>query len=446
MMNRFNQVLTLFVLTSFAPADAQQAKVQPLLQKLEYRIGSWEADIELRGFKVGTLKQTWSWAAGGNLLVSRWTTVLPQLSGFEEDGFAITRVEDDKLVMESFLKLRAQDGVNHDKVTLEVDNSTVKWKMDGSFADVGIESHDTSGITSLVTKRGEAVQSRIVNWRRVDAELEQKPDSESDPAVETSSWEKHNVSRGIAYVQRESGPLTLDAFIPKSDGPHPAILTFQGGAKWSVPGKSDAFPIAIAKHLNIAIFSLNFRLAPKHKFPAQLEDCHEAIRWIHTNAKKYNVDRTRIAAYGYSAPGHLTSLMAVDGIPLDDDTKRYRLCAAVVGAAPSDLTLLDLEDMQVAYLIGGSRKELPNAYRAASPLTRVSSKSCPIFLYHGESDGIIPISQSEMLSTALKEAGVPHEFYVIPDGRHISAFDAVATQKACNFLRNHFFTSQGSNE
>ena len=60
-------------------------------------------------------------------------------------------------------------------------------------------------------------------------------------------------------------------------------------------------------------FAIDYRLAPKHKSPAQIDDCRDAVRWIRQHASRYKTDPGRIGAIGYSAGGHLVAMLGVSG-------------------------------------------------------------------------------------------------------------------------------------
>ena len=65
-----------------------------------------------------------------------------------------------------------------------------------------------------------------------------------------------------------------------------------------------------------AAFAVNYRLAPAHRFPAQIEDCRSAVRWMLANAKRFKVDADRLGAIGYSAGGQLVALLGAQGVDL----------------------------------------------------------------------------------------------------------------------------------
>src|SRR5579871_6755464 len=112
----------------------------------------------------------------------------------------------------------------------------------------------------------------------------------------------------IEYARASGESLKLDASIPDGPGPFPAAILVHGGG-W-VAGDKEQYIIYIFDPLSragFAWFSINYRLAPKHKFPAAMEDTEAAIRFVKANAKKYKVDTSRIALIGESAGGHIVS-------------------------------------------------------------------------------------------------------------------------------------------
>ena len=117
-------------------------------------------------------------------------------------------------------------------------------------------------------------------------------------------------TRDIVYKEIDGKKLKLNVFVPKGDGPFPAVLVVHGGA-WRAGSRTQLtmYAKSLARR-GFSCFAINYRLAPKHKSPAQIEDCRDAVRWIRRNAADYRTDPGRIGAIGYSAGGHLVSLLA----------------------------------------------------------------------------------------------------------------------------------------
>jgi acetyl esterase/lipase len=185
--------------------------------------------------------------------------------------------------------------------------------------------------------------------------------------------------------------------------------------------------------------SISYRLAPDYKYPAQLHDCKEAVRWMRRNAQQLDIDPDRIGAFGYSSGGHLVSLLATtgpeDGLEGADSVDLdSRVQAAVVGAAPTDLRKFTYNWTFYRFL-GGSKEQIPEVYDAASPITFVSEDDPPMFLYHGRTDWIVDVDQSRAMATALDRAGVPAEYFEVETGHFTTfAFDDEPVQRAIHFL------------
>ena len=178
---------------------------------------------------------------------------------------------------------------------------------------------------------------------------------------------------------------------------------------------------------------INYRLAPKHKHPAQIDDCFEALRWLSEHAEECGVDTDRLGVFGYSAGGHLAALLATDPRPA-----MPRIKACVAGGAPCDLTMIPLDSRLLAGFLGGRRQELPEVYAKASPIEHVSEDDPPILLFHGEADQLVPIEYSERMRQRLVDANVTHEFMPLAKKSHLMAFvDRSAIERSIAFFDRH---------
>lgn len=246
------------------------------------------------------------------------------------------------------------------------------------------------------------------------------------------------------YVERESGPLQADVYIPQGDGPFPGMIVVHGGA-WATGTKQQLAGIAqgLAKQ-GYTTAAISYRLAPQDKFPAQVYDCQAAVRWLRENAAKFKLDPERVGGYGYSAGGHLVAMLGT----LDDDdfqepglTKdapSARLQVVVAGGAPCDFRLMPADNERLSYWLGGTRNDQPDAYRDASPANYISADDPPMFFFHGEEDDIVPIRSPRGMADLLKEAGVSVEFHAIPKAGHMGAIvDREAMLAALAFVNRN---------
>jgi len=175
----------------------------------------------------------------------------------------------------------------------------------------------------------------------------------------------------------------------------------------------------------------SYRFAPKFAHPAQLDDLRRALRWMRVNAERFKIDGKRIAAFGYSAGGHLAALLGtVAG--------RDELAAVVAGGAPTDLREFPESEM-IATFLGTTFAEGAHVYRDASPIVQVSPDDPPMFLYHGERDWTVPVEQAVKMQAALESAGVPNELYLVRWLGHVAVFffNDASVEAAIDFLDRH---------
>lgn len=241
----------------------------------------------------------------------------------------------------------------------------------------------------------------------------------------------------IPYSKVGDRELLLDAFIPKLEGIHPAVLVVHGGA-WRSGNRRQlrAYAIALAER-GFVCFAIDYRLAPKHKFPAQIEDCRMAIRWIRENASQYKVNPDRLGAIGYSAGGHLVSLLATTGTPPSDKNGNIdtRIQVAAAGGAPTDFRWFPDNGRWADFWMGGNLTSKKELFLAASTAAFVDEGDAPLFFFNGAADALVPEAWTKACYFALKSAGVKTEFYSIANAGHLqAAMDPTALEKACDFL------------
>jgi triacylglycerol lipase len=235
--------------------------------------------------------------------------------------------------------------------------------------------------------------------------------------------------RDLTYARQGDESLACDMFIPAGDGPFPAVLVVHGGAWMSGnKGQMTGTAVALAEHGYTAC-SIDYRLAPKHHFPAQIDDCKAAVRWLRSHAKEYKIDPQRLGGYGYSAGGQLVALLGVtdpqDGLEGPDakaDSPSTRLQCVVAGGAPCDFRALPADSGRLAYWLGGSRSEKPLLYQQASALNFVTADDPPSFFFHGEDDRLVPLASPRIMVEQLTASRVPATLHSIPGAGHIQTF------------------------
>lgn len=234
----------------------------------------------------------------------------------------------------------------------------------------------------------------------------------------------------VPYCTGGGKPLLMDLFIPKDRirTPTPAVLWIHGGG-WERGDKNGNSGALLLANEGFVTASLFYRLSGDSPFPADLEDCKCAIRFLRANASKYGVDPERIGVAGASAGGHLAELVATAGrsAGLEGDggwqevSSKVQAAAAYYGA--SDFTVGAMEFQHhtgqvVLKLFRGSEKDKPDLYRQASPVFYVSKDSPPMFLAHGEKDDLVPFDQSVRMAEAYRRLGLPVELIAAKNAGH----------------------------
>ena len=259
-------------------------------------------------------------------------------------------------------------------------------------------------------------------------------------ALSALGEETFEVTPDVVYAERDDLQLKLDIYQPrqlKADPAQrqPAILVVHGGA-WRRGNRKQLASYATALcNRGYVCFAIDYRLAPDHKFPAQIDDCRDAVLFIRDNAETYCVDPARVGAVGYSAGGHLVSLLATTGE--EGDAGNTRLQAAVAGGAPTEFRFLPDSGRGLPYWLGeaGDGNE---SHQLASPTAHASEDDCPVFFFNGDADALVPPRWSELLFTSLKNAGVTTVMHTIPDAGHMqAALDADALTAAWTFFDEH---------
>ncbi|MEO6873686.1 MAG: alpha/beta hydrolase [Opitutaceae bacterium] len=250
------------------------------------------------------------------------------------------------------------------------------------------------------------------------------------PALRLST--DYSVRRDIVYTpQSWPAPLQADLYQPKGAGTWPAVLLIYGG-NWSAADHRWQMQF-IARKLarrGYVVLSAQYRGVPENHFPAPLEDLRQALRWLRRHAAENHIDPAKIAAYGFSAGGHLAELIGtLDGPP------EVRVQAVVAASAPSDLTLFGGGDV-VAQFLGGTLAEIPDVYRAASPVNHVSADDPPFFLYQGTNDETVSPEHSRVFKAALDRAGVMNKLIWLKGRGHASVLllGSNAEDAAIDFL------------
>jgi acetyl esterase/lipase len=233
---------------------------------------------------------------------------------------------------------------------------------------------------------------------------------------------------GCSPARGGGPPMRFDH--PKGSATTPLAVYIHGGGWNSGSRQADPYYKSVRARLlaqGVAVASLDYRLAPKNKFPAMIVDVSYAVRYLRSNAKKLHIDPDRIAAFGSSAGGHLGSLLGTmdksagfDVGALTDVSSRVKAVADIVG--PIDLTdpaFPPITDagIQEAFGVVGGKKGDPTLAKA-SPVSYISPDDPPFLIVHGTNDELVPFTQSVVFNQRLKAAGVRSELVQVTGGNH----------------------------
>jgi acetyl esterase/lipase len=242
------------------------------------------------------------------------------------------------------------------------------------------------------------------------------------------------VYRNAAYEVGDFGKQTLDLYIPEASEPPPVIVWFHGGG-WKYGDKRYRFLIRNLTREGFAVATVDYRLSPRAKWPAQRDDCLAAVKWLRRHAGKLGIDASRMGLAGDSAGGHLAALLGVmEGSP--------KIKAVFAIYPPTDLVELahfhgDKPKSLLTELLGGTVQAKSREAREASPVNFVDAKDPPFLFLHGDRDKVVPLEQSRMLQRKLHEAGVEAVLRIAKGKGHAFVLDPTELQAAARFFRKN---------
>lgn len=224
----------------------------------------------------------------------------------------------------------------------------------------------------------------------------------------------------------------LDIYLPANiQGKIPFVVLIHGGG-WIGNDKTADIgymgnTVSALINAGIAIASIDYRWATQAQFPAQIQDCNQALIFLIKNAEKYRLDKNRIAIMGFSAGGHLASLQGlannnnVADFYMNNKAQKFDIKAVIDYYGPSELTsLASSEDPKApeGLLIGASPVARPDLAAIASPVTYIDKNDPPFLIFHGEKDNIVTNRQSKLLSGWLTAKGVKNELIIVKEAPH----------------------------
>ncbi len=224
------------------------------------------------------------------------------------------------------------------------------------------------------------------------------------------------------------------AFPSQGKGPFPAVVIIHGGG-WLYGSYREYTLLAtrLAEKGYVAM-TASYRLAPDHRFPAQLHDVKSAVRWLRAHAAQYRVDKDRIGVFGHSAGGHLACMLGTTCGHKDLEgnggfkNESSSVCCVVCCSCLTDLAHMHQCHKEVTFgfltkaavekFVGAPPDKAPDSYAKASPITYAAKTSPPTLLIYGTKDSVVPIAQSQRLGEKLRTAGAPVEILPVQDAAH----------------------------
>jgi len=244
---------------------------------------------------------------------------------------------------------------------------------------------------------------------------------------------------GVKYVPNGDSAQELDIYFPekRAEKPQPLLVWIHGGG-W-VAGSKAQVPYLNQLPRGYIVASIEYRFSQKALFPAQIQDCQAAIRWLRANAKKYNIDPKHIGVGGGSAGGHLAALVGTSGgkkaFPAiggneDQSDQVQAVCDifgptnfwTVVKQADEDKNVKNIFKWNngdpYSKLIGAKLGEDKEKCDAVSPVHYVGKECPPFLILHGDRDSLVPYAQSVELADLLTKNGVKVTLQRLPGAGH----------------------------
>lgn len=256
--------------------------------------------------------------------------------------------------------------------------------------------------------------------------------------------------QNIPYANDTSKKHLLDIYLPPDTKKAlPLVVWIHGGA-WMVNDKyadMSYMKNTVKSFIDsgYALASINYRYSTDSIFPAQIRDCNAAIEFLYQHAGNYHINKNKIAVIGFSAGGHLASLLALSNNnhikAFQKSPVHFKINVALDFYGPSDFIMLAnnpdtaINNMRnpVAILLGALAVDKPAVAKAASPVTYVDKDDPPFVIVQGEKDESVPNTQSKILHSWLTINGVKNDLIIVPNAPHYGEmFDA-------DYIRNKLF-------
>lgn len=224
----------------------------------------------------------------------------------------------------------------------------------------------------------------------------------------------------LTYKQLPERDLDIDFYSAQTKSLAPCVIVIHGGS-WAA-GDSKQLPDlnSYLSNRGYHVAAINYRLAPKYKFPAPIEDTKAVINYLVANADKLQIDTTNLVLLGRSAGAQIALVAAYSF-----NDSRIKGVVSIYGPADmawgarikSNKLVLNTDQVFTDYL-GGLIDEIPEQYKASTSIEYITKNSTPTLIIHGEKDALVSYGHSERLNKKLNEVNVKHYFLSLPLATH----------------------------
>jgi len=300
----------------------------------------------------------------------------------------------------------------------------------------------------------------LIQWRALFFCLLYQLQGNAQPAERVKNIFPVNtiVYGNISYANDTSHFHLLDIYLPANANKKlPLVIWIHGGA-WMLNDKyADMGYMKNTIHALLdsgyALASIDYRYSTVAPFPAQAQDCNQAIQFLYDHAEEYKLDKNKFALMGFSAGGHLASLISLSGNNAvkafypEGKPASFTIKTVIDFYGPSDFVILagapdtaiNNDRNPVAILLGALPLKRPDLAKAASPVTYIDKNDPPFLIVQGEKDESVPYTQSVILQSWLQLAGIKNELIIVRGAPHYGPmFDTeVIRTKIFYFLRSY---------
>ena len=249
--------------------------------------------------------------------------------------------------------------------------------------------------------------------------------------------ENTKVYGNIPYANDTSHFHLLDIYLPANTSkPLPLVIWVHGGA-WMLNDKyadMSYMKNTVKSFLDsgYALASIDYRYSTVAHFPAQIQDCNQAIQFLYDHAGQYHINKDKLGLIGFSAGGHLASLLGLslnnnktDFYP-NNKKPGFTIKTVIDFYGPSDFVILggapdtsiNNDRNAVSILLGAWPLKRPDLAKIASPVNYIDKNDPPFLIVQGEKDESVPYTQSVMLHAWLNLAGVKNDIIIVKDAPH----------------------------